>query len=262
MTTTLFVILFKKMFRQQSIFLKLLVELFSVFLTLVLIYYASESFSFKSAPAVQSSLSLFIFLLIGEVALIVPMSSAERFLSNFSNIRNQQFYQTLLGLRISPFRYILSLVMSDLFFPLLRVLLILIGGILLSPIHLTFLSVCYFFILQIFSIFIFLLMAILASYFYLKFNRGFSFFYTLQTVSTILGGAYFPTSIFPIGLKNLSAILPQTQILAASRMIFNGAPLPLNAGLILVFWLALFTILAIVFNTYLVKNLKKNARFY
>lgn len=262
MTTTLFIILFQKMFNKQSILFKIVIEFFSVFLTLVLIYYASKSFNFKPTSELQNNSSLFTFLLLGEIALIIPMSAAERWLNNFSNLRNQQFYQTLLGLRISPLRYLLSQVIIDLFFPFMRVLFIILGGYLLNTLPIGITNIFYFLCLQFFSVLIFLLMAILASFFYLKFNRGISFFYTLQTISTILGGAYFPISVFPNSIKNLSILLPQTQILALSRMIFSTTSDPLNGSLLLLAWLVFFTILAISLNNYMVRSLKENARFF
>lgn len=262
MTTTLFVILFQRMFRQRSILFKLIFEIFSVALTLVLIFYASESFSFKSTPELQDTIPMFIFLLIGEVALILPMSLAERWLGNLANLRNQQFYQTLLGLRLSPFRYIFSQLLTDLLFPFLRVFFVLVGGYFLTHFSLSLISMVYFLLLQLTSIVIFLCMAMIASLFYLKFNRGFSFFYTFQTLSTIIGGAYFPTSVFPNGLRNFSMYLPQTQILSASRRIFSALPIPMNTHVILITWLIILSFLVVLLRTYIVKDLKINARFF
>lgn len=262
MTTTLFVILLHRMFSQRSIIAKLIFEIFSVFLTLVIIYYASESFSFKSAPEVKTSLTLFTFLLVGEVSLIMPLSSAERWLSHFSNLRNQQFYQTLLGLRISPLRFVLSHVLMDLIFPFFRILFILLGGYFLSQLQLTMVSVSFFLAMQFYAIIIFLLMAATASFIYLKYNRGFGFFYTFQTVSTIVGGAYFPISIFPAGLKNFSTYLPQTQILEVSRSIFSARPILSEAYLVLAGWGVFLSVLVLFTNQLIVKDLKRTARYF
>lgn len=262
MTTTLLVILFQRMFGQRSVMAKLIFEIFSVFLTLVIIYYASEAFNFKSDPEVKTSLTLFTFLLVGEVSLIMPLSSAERWLSNLSNLRNQQFYQTLLGLRISPFRFILSQVLIDLIFPLFRIMFILLGGYFLNRMQLTMTNVSLFLIIQFYSIIIFLLMAQVASFIYLKYGRGFGFFYTFQTVSTIIGGAYFPISIFPAGLKNFSSYLPQTQILEVSRSIFSARPILGEAYLVLLSWGVFLSVLVVLTNKLIVKDLKRTARYF
>jgi hypothetical protein len=250
------------MFGQRTILFKLIFEIFSVFLTLSLIYYASESFSFKSSPEVASSFSLFTFLLVGEISLILPMTSAERWLGNLANLRNQQFYQTLLGLRIPPFRFILSQVLMDLIFPIFRIFLILVGGLMITHMKLTWLHLFYFLILQIFSIIIFLLMAMIASFIYLKFNRGVGFFYTLQTVSTLIGGAYFPTSILPIGLRSFSNFLPQTKILSLGRSIFTSTPMSNMGHLILFCWLVILLMIVVFFGSFIVKDLKKTARYF
>lgn len=262
MTTTLLVMLFQRMFKERSFLFKLILEVFSVFLTLTIIYYAGLSFSFTSTPELQNSMSVFTFLLIGEISLVVPMTAAERWLGNFSNLRNQQFYQTLLGLGLSPSRFIFSQVLMDLIFPLLRIVFIFIGAYFLTKINLSVMMFIYFLILQMISLVIFLFMAILASGFYLKFNRGFSFFYTFHTVSAIIGGAYFPTSIFPNFLKNLSIILPQTQILRSARLIFTNNNLPKESYIVLAVWFLVLIVTVIFLNTYLTKHLKRIARFF
>jgi hypothetical protein len=232
-------------------------EVFSVILTLVIIYYAGLSFTFTT-----HSMSVFSFLLVGEISLIIPMTAAERWLGNFSNLRNQQFYQTLLGLRLSPNRFIFSQVVIDLAFPAVRILLIIVGGYFLTHMNLSVVILLNFLLLQFVSLLVFLLMAIIASGIYLKFNRGISFFYTFHTISAIVGGAYFPTTIFPKILQNISFILPQTQILKAARLIFTEAIFPIESFFVMAAWLLGLAVIVMFLNTYLTDHLKRIARFF
>jgi ABC-type polysaccharide/polyol phosphate export permease len=77
-----------------------------------------------------------------------------------------------------------------------------------------------------------------------------------------VGGAYFPTSIFPKILQNLSFILPQTQILKGARLIFSETNFPKESYLVLAFWLLALTAMVMFLNTYLTNHLKRIARFF
>ena len=203
----------------------------------------------------RNSVTVFTFLLIGEVALVLPMSLAERWINIFISLKNQQFYQTLIGIGISPYRYIFSQVMIDLLFPFIRIIFILIGASVYVPFSLNPISFLYFFSLEVVAMAIFLLMAMIATFCYLK-------FYTFQTVSSIIGGAYFPTSVFPDAIKSLSSCLPQTQVLTIARQIFNSVSVGYMGPLIIGGWVLFLMGIVVLLNTYLMGNLKKNARYF
>jgi ABC-type polysaccharide/polyol phosphate export permease len=231
-------------------------------LTISVIYYASESFTFKDLPASSEKRTLFSFLLVGEISLILPMSFAERFLSIFLEMRNLQFYQTLLGLKISPYYYIFSKTVVELLLPLSRMILIIILCAYFMNFPVGLLKIATYVLLQLFAMIIFGLMALIASIIYLKFNRGIGLFYSLQSFAAIIGGVYFPISIFPAGLKAFSLFLPHTQVLFASRLIFGDHNLPMNC---LLYFLAVPAILLIVFwalKLGLDQSLKQNGRFF
>lgn len=259
MISSIFILFFKKLFVSRSIFLKIASELFSIILTIVLIYYAGQAFEMKS---VNNSESLFTFLLIGEVSLILGMSFSERWLSFFIDLKNQQFYQTLIGLGLSPEKFAFSRVSVDFLFPVFRVLCILVIGVFIGDLHLSLPSLFLFIFVQFLSIFIYFSMALITSRVYLVFNRGVGFFYTLQTVSSIIAGSYFPISVFPEGLKNFSLFLPHTQILLISRSLFAGEKIGNYAYLTLFFW-GLFLFLSwSILNQIVLKNLKQKSRFF
>jgi ABC-type multidrug transport system permease subunit len=250
---------FKKIFTQKTVLLKLTFEALSIFFTIAVIYYASESFILKTNI---ENMSLFIFLIVGEIALVLPMSFAERLLAHFLEIRNQQFYQTLIGLKISPNRFVFSKAMVDTIFPLARVIFILVFSTAFLGFHFSLSSFIFFSMLQFFAIILFSLIALITSLIYLKFNRGIGLFYTLQSFAAIVGGVYFPVKIFPSYLKNISILLPQTQILQAARLIFQDQSVPLITYSTLIIWMALLCGVWLALNHYLVNWLKQKARFF
>lgn len=251
-----------KIFKNKSLFGKIIFELLSIFFTIALIYYAGQSFAFKGNDNSLGESSLFVFLIVGEISLVMPMSFAERIISYFQEIRSQQFYQTLLGLHISPTQFILSRAMVDVIFPFFRIVTIIVFCALFLNFNITFLSFLAFCGLQFLAICLFIFMALITNLIYLKFNRGIGLFYSAQSFAAILGGLYFPIKIFPGYIKNMSVVLPQTQILKASRQIFHSPIIEVSPYLILLTWLGLFFLLYLSLNKYLVNSLKKKARFF
>ncbi|GEM_PF-770977 len=228
----------RKIFETRSWILKLFFELFSVFLTLSIIYYAGQSFELKTEET--STASLFIFLLAGEVALIIPMGIAERLLGHYADIRNSHFLLTLTGLKISPLKYVLSKTAADSLFLILRVASILIVSKIFLSFPLNGQMFASFFLSQVFAVVCFVFMGLIAIQFYRKFQKGMGVFYSLQTVAAILGGIYFPVSVFPVYLKNLAVLIPQTLVLKISRQIFSGKTLYTEEFLKLGMWSFVF----------------------
>lgn len=262
MISFIFKIFCQKIFLRKTFLWKIGFELLSIFFTIVVIYYASQSFILKDQSVSPQSFSLFVFLLVGEVALILPMSFAERLLSHFLEIRHLHFYHTLIGLKISPTRFILSRAMVDAFFPLTRVVLILILSTLIFNFHFSLISFIAFFLLQFFAIILFSLMALITTLVYLKFNRGIGIFYTLQSFGAIVGGVYFPIDIFPAYIKNTSVLIPQTQILNAARSIFQEQVVPSSTYFALFAWPVVLAGVWVILDRYLMTWLKKKGQFF
>lgn len=257
-----FIFFLRKVFGNKSLFVKILFELLSIFFTIALIYYAGQSFAFKNVGNEIEGPSLFAFLIVGEISLVLPMSLSERIISNFLELRNQQFYQTLLGLQISPVKLILSRASVDAIFPLLRIVFILLFCALFLTFHFTFLSVMAFCGIQLIAIGIFIFMGLITNLLYLKFNRGIGLFYSVQSFASIVGGLYFPINFFPAYIKNFAIFLPQTQILKASREIFQLQFLDLIPYFILISWFLLLVVIYLVLNYYLVNKLKRMSALF
>jgi ABC-type multidrug transport system permease subunit len=230
-------------------------------MSMALIFFASESFFIKNEYLNSSGSSLLIFLLVGEISLILPMSFSEKFLTNFVEIKNQHFYQTLLGLKISPLRYVLAKTLSDSLFSLVRVLLIVSISSVIFKLNLSLTTLLFFSLVQLLGVFLFLLLAIVTSLIYLKFNKGVGLFNSLGSVAAVLGGAYFPTSALPMFLRNISSALPQTQIIYSSRQIFSGQTVPIVNLMIIASWILGLAFFTKLFDTYIKYNLKKHNAF-
>lgn len=251
-------IFLQKMFKTKHLFIRLFAEFFSIFVTVSLIYYASEALSIKGSE----QHSLFEFLLIGEISLVLGISFSERWLSTFVDLKNQHFYHTLLGVGLSPWRFSFSKTLADMFFPLLRVIIILIVGAILKNISLSFFTIFQFLLLQVFAIIIYFLFALIAALLYLKFNRGFSLFYAIQSVSVIIAGAYFPLDVLPHGVKSLALVLPQTNILLISRAVFSGKGAGFAEWGALVSWGLILFLIWYTTDKFIIKNLKENSRYF
>lgn len=239
---------------------KILLELVSIFLTLVIIFYASRSFQFNTGT--EEGISLFVFLLAGEVSLILPVGLSEKLLNHFTDIIHSQFYQTLLGLRLSPLVYVLGKSIADAVFLLFRALAILVLSSLFLDFKLTPVMLLLFLVSQFFACVIFLLMGVIAVQFYRVFRRGLVFFYSFQSLAAIVGGVYFPVSIFPSSVKTISWLLPQTLILHVSRRIFAGAFPDLLIFSAAFGWIALLLFVCLTIEKHQLWWLKRNARFF
>lgn len=250
----------QKTLRTKSFAGKLLLELVSVFLTLIIIFYASRSFNFTTGS--DEGVSLFVFLLAGEVSLILPAGVSEKLLNHFTDIVHSQFYQTLLGLKLSPLSFILGKTLSDSLLLLFRILAILFLSSLFLDFKLTPAMLVLFLISQIFASVIFLLMGLIAVQFYRVFKRGLVFFYSFQSIAAILGGVFFPVSVFPSSLKTISWILPQTLILHVSRNIFSGKAPDLMVFSAAFGWISLLLFAWLTIEKHQVHWLKRNARFF
>ncbi|HXH76825.1 MAG TPA: ABC transporter permease [Bacteriovoracaceae bacterium] len=261
MITFVFGLFFRKIFTRKSLLAKLIFEIISLTLTVAVIFYASESFELKTGLENREKLSLFVFLLVGEIALIFPMSFSERLLAHFLEIRHQQFYFTLVGLKISPTRFVFGKALADSIFPLVRVMVILGICTLFLGLQLSFLNLLIFFGLQILATCLFSIMALITCLCYLKFNRGVGLFHTLQSFAAIIGGVYFPNQIFPSSIKNFSDMLPQTQILHASRLVFSDQSVSSKSYLVILSWILLLAGIWSILNRFIISWQKQHARF-
>lgn len=259
-----FVIYFfsRAFFKSKRLYFKLLHEFLTISLTLAMLGFASESFVFSDKlNNTNPNDSLLKFLLFGELSLLLPMGLAERYLAHFLEFRNSHFYQTLLGLQIQPLKILIGKTLADSFFIIFRIVVILVAAILFFKIKFSIFSLFFFILSQIFGSSLFLIMAIMASSVHLYMNRGINFFFILQSFAAVVGGAYFPTSVFPKIIQDMTSLLPQTQLLFVSRNSFKEEFVLGPHFFTLSLSFVIFSGVLILINYFLIRYLKRKGKY-
>jgi ABC-type multidrug transport system permease subunit len=195
-------------------------EVFNVLMTFSLLYYAGQALELRSNHS--ESLNYFTFIFMGEISLIIPMCFADKLLSIFLNFYQQGMFATLLSFQINPFMTILKKGISEMIFPVLRVLLLCAFAISTTDFSFNGNDFLVFVISQIVGSFIYLILAFCSMYLYWNFQRGIKFFYTFQSVTAILGGQFFPLDVLPVKLSSIVFYLPTALMLNISRAAPNG----------------------------------------
>ncbi len=207
----------RKIFLPRNQIVMLAYELFATTITIVVLYQAGLSYKFNYGEG-----NVFSFLVVGEIALILPLTLAERIIEKFQNIFNQQFFQTLSFVKIDPYKYLLKASLKEMLFPLLRLSLLLSFSFSMFAINVSMESLFLFLCIQFMAIFLFYFLGSIAIEIFLWSKKGLRFYHTLNTIAALLGGAYFPADNFPIAIKEMAQFLPHSLVLTSSRAIFSG----------------------------------------
>lgn len=195
-------------------------EIFSLILT-IYIFSMTNKLVDKNLISNEAT-SYFHFLLIGELALILPVSLLENIIRNFLEFFQSHFTQTLEGNQIDSFKLILSKSLTELTLPFLRVCLMFLFSIVIFNVPLEFQSLLLFSIVQIMGVASMAVMGCLTTYIYLSYQRGLKLIYTFNSLLVVIGGAYFPVSFLPAFVRDyLIWMFPQSIILQLSRMSFH-----------------------------------------
>lgn len=195
-------------------------EIFSLVLT-IYIFSMSNKLVDRSLVANEAT-SYFHFLLIGELALILPVSLLENVIRNFLDFFQSHFTATLEGNQINAFRLILSKSITELALPILRVFLMFIFSTIIFKVPLALDAILLFSIVQLMGMIAMAVMGYLTIYFYRSFQRGLKLIYTFNSLLVVMGGAYFPVSFLPVFIRDyLVWLFPQSIILQLSRMAFH-----------------------------------------
>ncbi|NOY53793.1 MAG: ABC transporter permease [Deltaproteobacteria bacterium] len=206
--------------------LSFLWQVFGVLFSVVMFYFISRLFGTSASPYLAAyGGKYFPFVLIG-IAFTRYLNVA---LSTFADtVRDGQETGTVEVMLITPTRYLAVLVYSslwDYFYVTYEVALYLLTGIfgfglqvgsadLLSTLVVLVLTIC------AFSAF-----GILSAAFVLVFKRGDPISFLFGTLSTLLGGVYYPVTILPEWVQKCSNLLPLTYALRAMRhAILLGTP--------------------------------------
>jgi len=207
--------------------LSFLWQVFGVLFSVVMFYFIARLFGASASPYLAAyGGEYFPFVLIG-IAFTRYLNVA---LTTFvDTVRDGQETGTVEVMLITPTRYLAILVYSSLWdylYVTYEVALYLVIGIfgfglqvgsadLLSTLVILLLTIC------AFSSF-----GILSAAFVLVFKRGDPVSFLFGTLSTLLGGVYYPVTVLPEWLQKFSNLLPLTYALRAMRhAILQGTPL-------------------------------------
>lgn len=204
---------------RRSSFWLILSEILSLILT-IYIFSMTNKLVDKNLIANEAT-SYFHFLLIGELALILPVSLLENIIRNFLEFFQSHFTATLEGNQINSFKLILSKSITELVLPFLRVCLMFLFSKLIFKVPLPMDSIFLFILVQILGIASMAIMGFLTTHIYLCYKRGLKLIYTLNSFLVVMGGAYFPVSFLPAFIRDyLIWLFPQSIIIQLSRMSF------------------------------------------
>jgi ABC-2 type transport system permease protein len=142
-------------------------------------------------------------------------------LSTFAGtIRDGQVTGTLESMLVTPTRITSVLVYSSLWgylYATYEVLLYLLLGVILFGVHMGAANLFSVLVVLVLTILSFSSFGILSAAFVLVYKRGDPINYLFGTLSSLLGGVYYPISVLPGFLQSCSALLPVTYALRAMR---------------------------------------------
>lgn len=240
MISFFFSFVLRKIYLPKNQVLSLLYEVLATSLTLIALYQAGLSYRFQFHEG-----SVFNFLIIGEIALVLPLGFAERLINNFQAFYNHQFFHTLSYVKIDPSISLLKISLKEMIFPLIRITILLVFSFALFALDLNPQSLLFFVVIQFLAMTLFSLLASVAIELYLWSNRGLRFYHTLNSIAAILGGAYFPAENFPTVIKNISQFFPHSMVLSSSRLVFAGNS---SIGILIIYMLSWICALSIAYK--------------
>ncbi|MBY0516478.1 MAG: hypothetical protein K2P81_06195 [Bacteriovoracaceae bacterium] len=233
----------------QNRALLLLGEAFSICLTLYLFKMTSQLV--PSDKLQNTSRNYFEFLLIGEVALLLPLAYFENSIRIFLAFISSGFIVTLKSSQIDPYRIIRKLALNEMVRPLLRMICIFLGGFFLLETQVPHLFYVNFVLSQALTLMSMITVTELVLSFYSCYNRGLKVFYSINSVLALIGGAYFPVSYMAPFIKDYAVwLFPQTLALLFARLGLQLSPQEMAAKY-------LYYIAYILMTAFVVKKIKK-----
>lgn len=209
-------------------------QLTGIFFQVAMFYFVAKLLG--GAPSVHHALkayggNYFSFVVIG----IAFSSFLGVGLGSFStSIRAEQMMGTLEAMLVTPTRLsniILSSVQWDFTFTALRVGVYLLVGALAFGLDLSGANILPALLALVLTVIAFSSLGVISASFIMLFKRGDPIAYIFSTSSTLLGGVYYPISIMPGWLQDISHLLPITYALEAIRLsLLEGAGFTAIAG--------------------------------
>lgn len=238
-----------------------LLNIFGIFISVVTFYYISKLFGKAASPYLEAyGGDYFSFVLIG-IAFSGYLSTS---LHSFSSaIREGQMLGTLEAMLVTPTSITSIMVFSSLWsfiFTTFEVFIYLIFGVAAFGMEIGNANIPAALIVMCLTILSFVPFGIVSAGFILLFKKGDPIAFFFGTVSSLLGGVYFPITVLPPILQNISFIFPITYSLNAMRhSLLNGYSISeLSPDLLsLALFSAIMMPLSIAFFSFAVKKAKQ-----
>lgn len=186
--------------------------------SVIMFYFISKLFGKAASPYLEAyGGDYFSFVIIG-IAFSGYLSTS---LHSFSNaIREGQMLGTLEAMMVTPTGITSLILFSSLWSFIsetIEVLIYLLAGVIIFGLELGRANILSALIVMILTILSFSPLGIISASFIMVFKRGDPIAFFFGTASSLLGGVYYPITILPSWVQNLSYLLPITYSLRAMR---------------------------------------------
>jgi ABC-2 type transport system permease protein len=189
----------------------------AIVIELMIYWYTSKAFSFD--PKIGS---YFEFVVMGELALLIPTRLIEGVLDPIRNSRNSDFIESIILSKFGLGRFLFTNAFSGVFRELIRIVLYFVILLCFFQVNISTSGVIGFLMIQIFYMPMFLLMGLVLGSILIFFGRGYGAMNKVLLLFVVLSGAYFPQTVLPETLQVLvSKFVPYSAIVSNSRMVFK-----------------------------------------
>lgn len=237
-------------------------EVFGIITTLLTFYFIGRLFEGRMAShLIPYGGDYFSYVLLG---LTLSNYIGTSLSGIMGQINNEQSMGTLEALFVTPtkiWHLLISMSLWGFVYNIAQSILYILFGVLFFGVALKSVNLLSCFIIFSLTIITFSSLGLLSSSFILVFKRGNPISWITGTLSGLLGGVYFPVSVFPVWLMNISLLLPVTHSIEAMQLaVYKGySPLMLlpQIGILVLFSLILVPLGFISFG-YALKKAKKD----
>lgn len=198
-------------------------QLFNEIIILTVFWYTAKAFVPNIKVFGTSSIDYFTFIVIGETVLRIPSFFITVITRELKNATLNGTFESLLLFPQRPqMPFIISAISSSLI-EFTRVCMVLVIAKYVFAIKLELFNCLLAFILQFFSLPIFIGLGLLSVSIFLFLGRGDGLIIKVVSIATILAGAYFPISVLPEAFgSTLKIISPFNLLLDSTRNIFSS----------------------------------------
>lgn len=215
----LFAFIKKEFLIETSYRFAFLWQIFSILFSILIFYFISRLFGNNASNLLQNyGGDYFSFVLIG----LAFSNFLGVGLGSFSgNIRSEQVTGTIESLFLTPVKssaIVLGLSAWNFCYAVIQVLIYFIFGVVLFGINFNYANLGTSFLIFILTLVSLSSIGIISAGFITIFKRGDPVAWIIGSLFDLLGGVFFPVSLLPQSLQNLSSILPITHSLNAMRL--------------------------------------------